>query len=814
MVDKIVIDNYTENFADFRKSAASFEAEDWSEADTRSKLIDTLFIDCLGWNEGDIRRELSDAGMRLDYRLSILLPTLIIEAKRSKLSFPVLPIQKPYKVKLKKLLDANPTLKEHIEQVSGYCHVWSIPYAVLTNGRTYIVLTGKRDDRMPLYNGDVYIISDILSNEVDFTDIFNLLSKQAVATGSLQKMLGHARPDVISRSVLNTYLNPDAICPNNLMSESVETILDQLFTDVINDNRDEIVVDCYVKPGTARIRDKVEEPLFDLPPVLAEKTVDIDSSHSFDEFEKTVNKRFSDSNMRPITTLVVGNVGVGKSIFLRRFFSRKRQDNVLPSGVLPFFIDFRTANAEKDRLSAFIDKMLLKQLTSLEDSNQIDLSSPEQLRQIFWQETKRFEKSAGGFLQNQSDLNRELFQELNRLRLDLSHYLPAVFAFLRNHYHLIPCIVLDNADHHDEEFQRQVYLASKELQASLKCLVFVALQESWYWHFKEQQGPLAGYHDTVFHVRAPHIRDVIARRLEVALEKFDKYVDQQLRIAFGKNMTLEPQHLRRFLENCTEIFFQNDETAIFFECVSNGNVRRGLDLFKLFMRSGHATTAEYLLSIVGQNSLAKIGKGELLRTLARGEFVHYTGSRSYIPNAFTVLHNIAPSFNPRFAAIFILELLSEKITEVTPSVGRGYVARALILDLVTKMGYQPVYFDEVFEHLIDAQLISPCIISPKDRISAKFFRITALGNYLVRELIGSSDYICLTMTDAPISDSKRFSEMSKLLPEDGSASEDDRAKALRMFLEDLTEFENAEADHIKEYPFIQSWRSVKSRINQ
>jgi len=109
-------------FAQIKSNGKSCADENWSEADTRSKLIDSLLIECLGWKEGDIRRELHENGSRLDYRLSTVRPRLVIEAKRISITLTTVCKTSPSTVKLDKLQKSYPDLKPHIQQLAQYCH--------------------------------------------------------------------------------------------------------------------------------------------------------------------------------------------------------------------------------------------------------------------------------------------------------------------------------------------------------------------------------------------------------------------------------------------------------------------------------------------------------------------------------------------------------------------------------------------------------------------------------------------------------------------------------------------------------------------
>lgn len=66
---------------------------DISESDTRSKLIDNLFINVLGWTENDIMREGHVDSGYYDYKISIAGMTFIVEAKKQFVEF-LLPSKK------------------------------------------------------------------------------------------------------------------------------------------------------------------------------------------------------------------------------------------------------------------------------------------------------------------------------------------------------------------------------------------------------------------------------------------------------------------------------------------------------------------------------------------------------------------------------------------------------------------------------------------------------------------------------------------------------------------------------------------------
>ncbi len=813
------IQAFSDAFNRFREEKRSFEQEDWSEADTRSKWIDFLFFDCLGWHERDVRRESGDNGLRLDYLFSIVVPTLVVEAKKAATSFPLLNSRAPYRVKLKTLRESQPTLRPSLDQAAGYCHLWSTPYAVVTNGRSVITFMGNRDDSLQLWQGNAFVITDLFDEKFNFADLYNLLSKRAVQDKSLSRKLGGRETSITAKSVLATYSNPDATAPREALSQALEPVLERLFTDIVDDRRDDVLIDCYVKPGTARLRDvELELPLLDEPPKQSNTTIDISSRHSFDKFELEFDRKIK-SQLNPASTLLlIGNVGVGKSMFLRRFFSPKRQDRVIPPNTQPFFIDFRGVSAHVDNLENVVFEALRKQVDDLDvlfgkSQSGIDLSSIEALSNIFEAELELFNRTAKLLSNDPPEYNKALYGRFESLRRDTTVYLSRVFAYFRRCPHpILPCIVLDNADHHDPDFQRRVYLLAKELQTRLNCLTIVSLQESWYWHFRDPKGPLAGYHDTVFHLPAPRVKDVIARRIDVAIKRIDDYVPGDFLVNVGGNVTIQPVRVADYLGHCKSTLFENAETSIGFECLANGNVRRGLDLFCQFVRCDRATTQRYVMTVTGGESTKPKTLDELIRIIACGDFLYYSGIRSNIPNVFTLFQGIISDQLPRMTALFILELLAGHSADSVASVGRGFVARNEIIDLLKASGVPEDVHLAVIERLVRSGLVLPNIVSPLHDTTAPFYRISALGSLICRKLIYCRSFWECVMIDTPISDKNRMSQLLKLLPEGAEWPPSNVVNAIDIVAQDLRVIELHETTRLHDHPIMDSYVSLRQRL--
>lgn len=285
------IDAMTEAFVRLRESSPNIMDENWSESDTRSKFIDAVLKDCLGWQEQDIRRELSKDGSRFDYRLSTTRPIMIVEAKRVSKIFSITKKSKPYRIKIKTLLKGNVGLREDMLQVQEYCNKWSVPIAVLTNGCSYIIFLAVRTDGIPIDEGDAIIISDIFIDNFNFSDIANYLARSIVADGQLFSQLIGPKPATAPKSVVSTYAEQDSIEGANPIGLALQPLLEHVFTDVTKDDSIAVLDNCYVPPGSSVLRNEdFEALLLDKPPSFASgaNVISVTSLNSYEKFQENL----------------------------------------------------------------------------------------------------------------------------------------------------------------------------------------------------------------------------------------------------------------------------------------------------------------------------------------------------------------------------------------------------------------------------------------------------------------------------------------------------------------------------------------------
>jgi len=347
------ISKILESFNELLSNGCSIESEDWTESDTRSKFIDTVLINCLEWSESDIRRELSSDKKRLDYLLSTTRPTLVVEAKKAKVDFPTFKSHRYAVSRIYNILKSNPSFKDPMTQVADYCWRFSAPLAVLTNGKTYVFFLAVRTDGIKWEQGNAIILSNIFDDKFNFSDLYNLLSRSSVLSG---RLLGSLMVDSIPippKNILSTYSDPNSIIPRNPIGLALEPILQQVFSDVTREDSIEVLENCYVLPAETSLRsEEFESLLLDKPPKYVEAVLDISSRNSFKKFQESIKDYLSRRNWSQ-TILVIGGVGVGKTMFSRRFFTLKSAYSPISDSVCSFFVDFRKPGLDPKKIPEF-----------------------------------------------------------------------------------------------------------------------------------------------------------------------------------------------------------------------------------------------------------------------------------------------------------------------------------------------------------------------------------------------------------------------------------------------------------------------------
>ena len=217
--------------------------------------------------------------------------------------------------------------------------------------------------------------------------------------------------------------------------------------------------------------------------------------------------------------LIVGHVGSGKSLYMRRFKELLVTPD-LREKICWSFVDFNhsppslkdAAQAENWLCRSFVE--------SFEQENrEIDLNDERTIHAIFSADIYRnkaiYERLAR-VDKKEAELQR--VRDLHELRSDpVKSAIALCRHFGSERRHLIVCI-LDNVDKKDLDVQLDAFQLGLWFKANTRSFVVIQMRDETYERFKDVP-PLDSYRSGVtFHISPPRFAAVVRQRLELSLD--------------------------------------------------------------------------------------------------------------------------------------------------------------------------------------------------------------------------------------------------------------------------------------------------------
>lgn len=722
-----------------------------SESDTRSKLIDPVFKDVLGWNETEIRREQPVANGFVDYVLGSDYSHLLIEAKRSR---PRFSLNAPGRSRRLKLdgphLLGNKKIKPVIEQAQSYAANIGVQFCLVTNGSQIIIFRPYLPGR-PWRQGTAVIFHDHGDIKNNFAEFHLLLARDHVIAGSLVEAFEHLeRTTTERRSVLDYLPDGDKELLRNRVWQQIAKIIGPLLTDQSNDvsAQLEVIANCYV---TTPLGDQTDKSLNSL-------LQDTPSRHLADaRFQdlradtrgKTVFSHNYQKDVwagiRGTSYILTGGVGSGKTTFLRRF-ARIVEKAFVDFYAVWIHIDFLPiGNVDSSLIDTELRGFAYRRMREyLETNFKEELADTgEKVRELFTDEIKQARLTLLHGIEDSSEIWHTAVNKLvdELLRDDERFVLAALRALQRRGRRI--AVVLDNTDQLGESFQEKVFLFSQRLSDEHQALCVVTLREEKFFA-AYRRGIFDAFGDRRFHIGAPDLRQVLRKRLEYGRTKFKA-------LAAANPGALSEQDLRR-IDGLLRVLIssttgKNESIVRMLASVSNGDMRNALDMFREFLSSGN-TNVDKIIEILKHQGSYTVSAHEFAKSAILGSRKYYKASVSHIVNLFRQSDAFGSS---HITACRILARLTAA-EGVASAHGEGFViASTLLREYRQSFGYAEDLIQWSGE-LIRRNLIESEPPRVTDLNRADALRITASGAYYWRYFVRSFAYIDLVFVDTPLAD--------------------------------------------------------------
>lgn len=774
------IDKSLQAFNNFVQQFEAFKASDLSESDTRSKLIDFMFKDVLGWAEEDILREESVDSGYYDYKFSTSDFAFIIEAKKNFASF-LLP-EKHRMVTLGTLYKEN---KEVIDQIRRYLFDKGLAFGIITNGHQYIISQFVNTSGEDWKKNKALIFKSIDDLSENFITFYNCLSRRTVIHNKILKI---DRQPPSPQTLVDIIKGGNQILVRNDLSAQLAYVIAQAFGELSAESKEyqkHLLASCYVKnEDIKKYNSELGLVLEDNPPAIDEKIIKAKNTDSIHGQLKEYIYNKKEVPVSPPLMIVIGGKGVGKTTFIRNFFEIEIGEK--PKLSRPsVYIDFRNYTEQDVRNSKDIYQLIIDSLKK--EYPKLNLSKRGVLKQIYNEEIKELKESLWSHLTNHPEkLNEKESEFLEKKLENPSTHLKKISLYLREHCAKNLCIIFDNADQLSDQAQREAFLLANSLHQKLSCITIISLREGYYNYWKRKP-PFDAFQSIVFHISAPPYREVVKKRIEFVEKNINfNPIDSNY---MGKKITITEDGFKRLFKNLHHTLFevQNSELTKFLEETSFPNIRLGIEKINKFLVSGHTNIASYMLS-----DQYYIPIWEFVKSIALDSNKYYHSYQSMVFNLFRP----AKGNHNHFTKIRLLLMLDKecegRISE------ENFTPVKHILDTFKLAGYgEEIILDELTELLnyilIDNQIISSDIESDGQISLLSQVRLTYSGSYYLRNMLSEFHYLSLVLQDTPFYDAAFFEKIKDSFPEVNNFGKSELSKRLDSvlyFVDYLKEQEN------------------------
>jgi GTPase SAR1 family protein len=790
------IDESHKKFLDYIKNFESYKLSDLTESDTRSKLVDNLFKEVLGWDEKNINREGYIRDGYFDYLFNIPGFQFLVEAKRNFANF-ILP-KKHSSATLGTLEKGN---LDVIKQVRSYLFEIGLQYAIITNGHQVIIGKFVNTDGSDWKINKCLVFNGIRDIEERFIIFYNTLSKLSIVENCGFKLqLDEIIPK--GKKILSIITSKDSELVRNSLSAQLIPILDKIFGELYNYNElssIELIKECFIENKEIKKNKSEIEKLFaDKPPKLEEVIQARNTHHISDQIQKEIGDfPVSKAVNAPRPIIIVGSKGAGKSTFINYLFKNSLLETIHKNHPFVYvdYRDFSSKNFQENQIQIITD--ILDKI--YDNYSDLELHSITALKRIYYKEIKRNDDSIWKF---DKELHNEIYvQKVNNFieecLKDKETHFYKLSEYLIREREIRLCIIIDNVDQFGIEIQKDVFLFSQSINRKGNVNVVISLREGYYYKWRYQP-PFDAFPSNVYHISAPPYREVLHKRITYAL-KYLSIVGKSIGIVkSGAKVQMENDSVIGFLRSLETTLFgaENSRILKFIEETTYPNIREGLEVFKQFLISGHTEVDQYILrQKVSPHSSMQIPFWEFIKAVALNNKMYYNHDISILFNLF----NPCEGSRNHFLKIKILKYLDECLVEGGQS--EKFILLSKIIEVFNFAGYNLKTIVNDLNILSKNRLIeTDDLISDTENYSELFENqsvcISLKGHYYVNDLKNDFTYLELVLQDTPIYDDDFFNKIRTVFPfcdENGKRPLYRRAETVIMFMEYLKDEEKKES---------------------
>ena len=446
------------------------------------------------------------------------------------------------------------------------------------------------------------------------------------------------------------------------------------------------VLETYLKDRTRGLVDGTFQPII------------APGKHQINQLTVEVRKHGQTKKITGRVQLIVGAVGSGKSLFIRRFFKLILPEE-LKRKTMWAFINFNTEFKDPAEIRLAVCEGFI---ASFGELNGIDFSELDMLQKLFSPEMAAFDRGPARLLKggDNQQYNQQRYFRMKELIDDKEQLVQAISRHYTGERKFSITVVFDNVDKRSRDVQLAIFEAAQWFKELTRALVIVNLRDTTFEAHRDEP-PLDAFINAVnFYIKSPRFATMLRKRLEIVIENIEQDPElsktQRFTLESGAQVTYESERLGEFLMSIYASLFDRKAGNIgaALESLAARNARNALGMFADIISSPHIPTSQ-IGSTAAASAVARIDEDRIVRALMRGRYRLFNNRLQYIRNVLSpVPHSVRPS---NFLYADILEYLIKNRKEKIDFSVEGYASGRTIVNRMGELGYDE---DDAFGALV------------------------------------------------------------------------------------------------------------------
>ncbi|MFK8058299.1 MAG: hypothetical protein AB8F78_19395 [Saprospiraceae bacterium] len=585
-------------------------------------------------------------------------------------------------------------------------------------------------------------LTDCVSTNVHFAKAIDFVGSRAISSEvtELRKKIRGGTKYTKPVYMLGGRVSVGEVIGDNSFGTNLALDYKYLFNPETDADRSKIIHNAYVE---SKKRLSHVTPIDRLIRSIVTPSKDVSTEFVDTSDPKEITNRFSDlSKIRKQICLLIGSVGSGKSTFVDYLKNKALSEDIL-SGTGWLNLNLNNAPVSRELVYDWCLDQLVARIKL--ENIEVDFDELRVIESIFHKEKLAFTKGLGKLLENDPQrYNIELFNVFQTAKNDSKNYLEALLHYFFELKGLLPIIILDNCDKRSRDEQLLMFEVANWLRDQFNCMIFLPIRETTYDIYRNEPPLDTVIKDLVFRIDPPLLDKVIQKRIDYALrEMSSQQTDFYYYLTNGIRIECPRAEVANYLRSILHTLFQNRFFKKLMVGITGRNIRKGLEIFLDFCKSGYLSE-DLILTMRTSLEPVEIPNYTVGTIMLRGQKRFYDERSARIKNVFNCEPN-SDEIPDYFSRFHILKWLKERNRIHGPTRIKGYHVIDELIQELTLFGHTRSNLIRDVEFLMRNEYIisetQEYHYEPRNLVS-----ITSAG-FVLLELLFSVDYLATIAED-------------------------------------------------------------------